>query len=57
MLWTRPEGLPYDADRPLPPLGGFMGTGKGQFYAAFADGSVKPKFFVGASPGAFEISP
>lgn len=29
VLWTKPEDLAYEADRPLPPLGGiFSGTGK-----------------------------
>jgi hypothetical protein len=36
--WTMPEVLPYEADRPLPPLGG---TFKDGFYGLFADGSVR----------------
>ena len=37
--WTKPDLLPHVPDRPLPKLGGFGG---GQdFYAAFADGSVR----------------
>jgi hypothetical protein len=36
--WTKPEDLPYDPDRPLPPLGGVL-----ELYvqAAMADGSVE----------------
>jgi prepilin-type processing-associated H-X9-DG protein len=36
--WTRPEDLPYSADKPLPRLGGVH---EGGFNAALADGSVQ----------------
>jgi prepilin-type processing-associated H-X9-DG protein len=36
--WTKPEGLPYDPEKPLPKLGRFFGNG---FNAAFVDGSVR----------------
>jgi hypothetical protein len=36
--WTKPEDLAYDADGPLPKLGGLFADG---FSAAFADGSVR----------------
>ncbi len=36
--WTKPEDIPYDANKPLPKLGGFSKEG---FNAAFADGSVR----------------
>jgi hypothetical protein len=36
--WTEPEGLLYDPDQPLPPLGGAFKDG---FHALFADGSVR----------------
>jgi prepilin-type processing-associated H-X9-DG protein len=36
--WTEPEGLLYDPDQPLPPLGGAFDDG---FHALFADGSVR----------------
>jgi prepilin-type processing-associated H-X9-DG protein len=36
--WTKPEDLPFDADKPLPKLGGVQ---PGGFNAAFADGSVR----------------
>jgi prepilin-type processing-associated H-X9-DG protein len=36
--WTKPEDLPFDADKPLPKLGGLY---PGGFNAAFADGSVR----------------
>jgi Protein of unknown function (DUF1559) len=32
--WTKPEDIPYDAAKPLPPLGGFDGD---KFLALFAD--------------------
>jgi hypothetical protein len=35
--WTKPEDLPFDLKRPLPPLGGRFRNG---FQAAFADGTV-----------------
>jgi hypothetical protein len=35
--WTKPEDLPYAADRPLPKLGGLYPD---VFHAAFADGGV-----------------
>jgi hypothetical protein len=38
VFWTMPEGLSYDPDKPLPPLGG---TFKDGFYAIMADGSVR----------------
>jgi hypothetical protein len=36
--WTKPVDLPYDRNKPLPPLGGQYGVG---FNAALADGSVR----------------
>ncbi len=36
--WTKPVDIPYDADKPLPKLGGFYKEG---FNAALADGSVR----------------
>jgi RNA polymerase sigma factor (sigma-70 family) len=36
--WTKPEDLPYDADKPLPKFGGLF---DGDFNAGFADGSVR----------------
>jgi hypothetical protein len=36
--WTKPADLPYDAKKPLPPLGGLFREG---FHAALADGSVR----------------
>ena len=35
--WTKPEDLPFDANQPLPALGGFL---DGMFVVAMADGSV-----------------
>jgi hypothetical protein len=35
--WTKPEDIPFDADKALPELGGFI---NGQFTAATADGAV-----------------
>jgi hypothetical protein len=35
--WTKPDDLPYDPNRPLPPLGGHFANG---FNAASADGAV-----------------
>lgn len=36
--WTKPEDIPYAADKPLPQLGGYLPQG---FLAALADGSVR----------------
>jgi hypothetical protein len=36
--WTRPDDIPFDPEKPLPELGGFV---KGQFAAAMADGSAR----------------
>ncbi len=36
--WTKPEDIPYAADKPLPKLGGWI---PGEFLTAFADGSVR----------------
>ena len=36
--WTKPEDIPYSADKPLPELGGFH---EGGFSAALMDGSVR----------------
>jgi prepilin-type processing-associated H-X9-DG protein len=36
--WTKPEDLPYDANKPVPKLGGHT---PGGFNAAFCDGSVR----------------
>jgi hypothetical protein len=36
--WTRPEDIPFDPEKPLPELGGFV---PGQFAAAMADGSAR----------------
>ncbi len=36
--WTKPDDIPYDAEKPLPKLGGFFDEG---FNATFADGSVR----------------
>ena len=36
--WTKPEDIPYDAEKPLPELGGWM---PGIFQAAMCDGSVR----------------
>src|SRR5262249_47458476 len=38
VIWTKPDELPYDADKPLPKLGGHFPTG---FNALFGDGSVR----------------
>ena len=35
--WTKPEDIPYDADKPLPKLGGWFEQG---FCAAFCDGQA-----------------
>jgi hypothetical protein len=35
--WTKPEDIPFDPEKPLPELGGFV---SGRFTAALADGSV-----------------
>jgi prepilin-type processing-associated H-X9-DG protein len=35
--WTKPEDIPFDAEKPLPELGGFV---QGGFNCAFADGSA-----------------
>jgi len=36
--WTKPEDIPYDAEKPLPALGGFY---EGGFHALFCDGAVR----------------
>lgn len=36
--WTRPEDIPFDPDKPLPTIGGFV---KDHFDAAAADGSAR----------------
>ena len=36
--WTKPEDIPFDPDKPVPPLGGFS---KGMFLAAFCDAHVQ----------------
>ena len=36
--WTKPEDIPFDPMKPLPPLGGLTSNG---FNVAFADGSVR----------------
>jgi beta-lactamase regulating signal transducer with metallopeptidase domain len=36
--WTKPEDIPFDPDKPLPELGGFM---KGQFAAALGHGAAR----------------
>jgi hypothetical protein len=36
--WTKPADLPFDAKKPLPPLGGLFRDG---FHAALADGAVR----------------
>src|SRR5262249_39168512 len=38
VAWTRPADLEYDADKPVPKLGGLFKTG---FHIALADGSVR----------------
>jgi hypothetical protein len=35
--WTKPEDIPFDPEKPVPELGGFV---EGKFAAAMADGSV-----------------
>ena len=35
--WTKPDDIPFDEKKPVPPLGGDFGVG---FHAALADGSV-----------------
>jgi hypothetical protein len=35
--WTKPADIPFDPDKPVPPLGGFV---KGHFAAALSDGSA-----------------
>ena len=35
--WTKPEDIPYAADKPVPKLGGYL---PGGFYAALCDGSI-----------------
>jgi beta-lactamase regulating signal transducer with metallopeptidase domain len=35
--WTKPEDIPYSADKPLPELGGWV---PGEFLAALVDGSI-----------------
>jgi RNA polymerase sigma factor (sigma-70 family) len=44
--WTKPEELPFDADKPLPKLGGQI---EGGFYVAMADGSAR---FINRKAGA-----
>jgi beta-lactamase regulating signal transducer with metallopeptidase domain len=36
--WTKPEDIPFDADKPLPKLGGFV---EGKFAAMMSDGAVR----------------
>ncbi|MCY2967856.1 MAG: DUF1559 domain-containing protein, partial [Planctomycetota bacterium] len=36
--WTKPEDIPYDAEKEIPKLGGFF---QGGFSAAFCDGAVR----------------
>ncbi len=36
--WTKPEDIPFDPEKPLPELGGFV---EGGFNCAFADGSAR----------------
>jgi hypothetical protein len=36
--WTKPEDIPFDADKPLPELGGFV---EGKFAAVMADGAFR----------------
>jgi hypothetical protein len=36
--WTKPEDIPYSADKPLPKLGEWFAQG---WHAGFADGEVK----------------
>jgi beta-lactamase regulating signal transducer with metallopeptidase domain len=36
--WTKPEDIPFDQEKPVPTLGGFV---KGQFRAALGDGSAR----------------
>jgi RNA polymerase sigma factor (sigma-70 family) len=38
VIWTKPDDLPYDENKPLPKLGGLF---KGAFNMAMADGSVR----------------
>ena len=38
VAWTKPAEIPYDAQKPLPKLGGFFPNGSN---VAFADGSVR----------------
>ena len=38
VVWTKPEDLPYAADAPLPPLGGFAAD---RFLAVFCNGEVR----------------
>jgi hypothetical protein len=37
--WTKPEDIPFDPDKPLPKIGGFV---EGRFMAALGDGSARP---------------
>ena len=37
VLWTKPEDLPFDAGKPVPPLGALLQNG---FHACFGDASV-----------------
>ena len=36
--WTKPEDIPFDPKKPLPPLGGMFPNG---YNLTFADGSVR----------------
>jgi RNA polymerase sigma factor (sigma-70 family) len=36
--WTKPEDLPFDAEKPLPEVGGLL---EGGFFVGFADGSAR----------------
>ena len=38
-IWTKPDDLPYDAEKPLPKLGGLF---EGDFHVLMCDGSVCP---------------
>jgi Protein of unknown function (DUF1559) len=38
VIWTKPDDLPYDAQKPLPKLGGLYGN---SFSVVFCDGSVR----------------
>jgi prepilin-type processing-associated H-X9-DG protein len=38
VVWTKPDDLPFDPNKPLPKLGGLF---DGEFHVAFCDGSVR----------------